>query len=196
MAEELAGVTSLLYELGLLKRYKRTGWLVAGVQNPESIAEHSFRTAIIAAVLASMEGGSPERAAFLGLLHDTQETRVTDIPYIGKRYLKAAPNEAVTADQVRSIPQRVAEALTGGVREYEAKESLEAACARDADKLECLLQALEYRDQGNKNMQGWIDSSLAALSTATAKELADQALRTGTLDWLAKALQDGQSQAP
>jgi DNA-binding GntR family transcriptional regulator len=27
-----------LYEVGLLKRYKRTGWLVAGVAAPESIA--------------------------------------------------------------------------------------------------------------------------------------------------------------
>jgi HD domain len=44
---ELEGLTNFLYEMGLLKRYKRTGWLVAGVDNPESIAEHSFRTAII-----------------------------------------------------------------------------------------------------------------------------------------------------
>ncbi|MFD9947155.1 HD family hydrolase [Nonomuraea sp. NPDC059023] len=191
MAEELAGITSLLYELGLLKRYKRTGWLVAGVRDPESIAEHSFRMAIIAAVLAAIEGGSPERAAFLGLLHDTQETRITDIPYIGKRYLTAASNEEVTADQVRALPERVAQALSGGVREYEANDSIEAACAHDADKLECLLQALEYRDQGHQNVQPWIDSSLAALATPTAKQLADQALRTGTLEWLTTALKDG-----
>src|SRR3954452_22938064 len=98
MAEELSRLAGLLYEIGLLKRYKRTGWLVAGVRDPESIADHSFRTAIIASVITVLEGGNPERAAFMSLFHDTQETRITDIPYIGKRYLKAAPNEDVSAD--------------------------------------------------------------------------------------------------
>ncbi|WP_433514594.1 HD domain-containing protein [Nonomuraea sp. CA-143628] len=188
MAEELSRLTGLLYEIGLLKRYKRTGWLVAGVRDPESIADHSFRTAVIASVITALEGGNPERAAFLSLFHDTQETRVTDIPYIGKRYLKAAPNEEVTADQVRGVPGPVAEMMGGAVGEYEEKSSLEAVCARDADKLECLIQAVEYREQGHQNVQPWIDSSLAALRTASAKRLADEVLSTGSLEWMTQVL--------
>ncbi|MGC5009387.1 HD domain-containing protein [Streptosporangium sp. DT93] len=188
MAEELPRLTGLLYEIGLLKRYKRTGWLVAGVQNPESIADHSFRTAIIASVITALEGGNPERAAFMSLFHDTQETRVTDIPYIGKRYLKTSPNEEVTADQVRGVPAVVAEMVSGAVGEYEEKTSLEAVCARDADKLECLIQAVEYREQGHQNVQPWIDSSLAALQTASAKRLADEVLSTGSLEWMTRVL--------
>lgn len=186
--EDLAGLSGLLYEIGLLKRYKRTGWLVAGVREPESIAEHSFRAAIIAAVLAAMEGADPQRAAFLSLFHDTQETRTTDIPYLGKRYLQVAPNEQVTADQVRDIPGPVADVITGAVDEYETKTSLEAVCARDADKLDCLMQAIEYRDQGHQNVQSWIDTSVAALATETGKRLAEEVQRTGSLDWLAHAL--------
>jgi putative hydrolase of HD superfamily len=34
----------------------------------------------------------------------------------------------------------------------------EAACARDAEKLECLLQAVEHREQGNQPTQAWIDT--------------------------------------
>ncbi|MFI7044358.1 HD family hydrolase [Streptosporangium sandarakinum] len=192
MAEELAKVADLLYEIGLLKRYKRTGWLVAGVRDPESIADHSFRTAIIASVITAMEGGNPERAAFMSLFHDTQETRVTDIPYIGKRYLKAAPNEEVTADQVHGIPETVAQMINGAVGEYEEKTSLEAVCARDADKLECLIQAVEYREQGHQNVQPWIDSSLAALKTASAKRLANEALSTGSLEWMTRLLNGDQ----
>ncbi|WP_433539859.1 HD domain-containing protein [Streptosporangium sandarakinum] len=192
MAEELAKVTDLLYEIGLLKRYKRTGWLIAGVRDPESIADHSFRTAIIASVITAMEGGNPERAAFMSLFHDTQETRVTDIPYIGKRYLKAAPNEEVTADQVHGTPETVAQMINGAVGEYEEKTSLEAVCARDADKLECLIQAVEYREQGHQNVQPWIDSSLAALKTASAKRLADEALSTGSLEWMTRLLNGDQ----
>jgi putative hydrolases of HD superfamily len=188
VTDDLAGLTGLLYEFGLLKRYKRTGWLVAGVGNPESIADHSFRAALIASVIAAMEGGNAERAAFLSLFHDTQESRVTDIPYIGKRYLQATSNEQVTDDQVANAPEPVARMMRDAVGEYEEKTSLEAVCARDADKLECLIQAIEYREQGNANVQPWIDSSLAGLKTVTGKKLAEEALRTGSLDWLAQVL--------
>ncbi|MEV4376870.1 HD domain-containing protein [Streptosporangium sp. NPDC049248] len=192
MAEEPSRLAGLLYEIGLLKRYRRTGWLVAGVRDPESIADHSFRTAIIASVITALEGGNPERAAFMSLFHDTQESRVTDIPYLAKPYLKAAQNEEVTADQVRGLPGPVAEMVSGAVEEYEEKTSLEAVCARDADKLECLIQAIEYREQGYQNMQPWIDSSLAALKTPSAKRLADEALGTGSLEWVTRVLNGDQ----
>ncbi|MDP4509094.1 HD domain-containing protein [Nonomuraea sp. NBC_00507] len=188
MTGDETGLAGLLYEFGLLKRYKRTGWHVAGVRDPESVAEHSFRAAIIAGMIAKLEGGDPERAAFMALFHDTQETRITDIPYIGKRYLTVAPNEEVTADQVRGVPEPVADMMRDAVAEYEEKASVEAVCARDADKLECLLQAVEYREQGHQNVQGWIDSSLAALTTPTGKRLAEEALRTGTLEWVTRVL--------
>jgi len=188
MERDMAHLAGLLYELGLLKRYKRTGWLVAGVGNPESVADHSFRAAVIASVIAKLEGGDPERAAFMSLFHDTQETRITDIPYIGKRYLEAVPNQRVTADQVRGVPESVANMIQDAVDEYEEKTTLEAVCARDADKLECLIQAVEYREQGHQNMQPWIDSSLAALTTATAKRLADEILGTGSLEWVYQVL--------
>jgi len=188
MERDMAHLAGLLYELGLLKRYKRTGWLVAGVGNPESVADHSFRAAVIASVIAKLEGGDPERAAFMSLFHDTQETRITDIPYIGKRYLEAVPNQRVTADQVQGVPESVANMIQDAVDEYEEKTTLEAVCARDADKLECLIQAVEYREQGHQNMQPWIDSSLAALTTATAKRLADEILGTGSLEWVHQVL--------
>jgi putative hydrolase of HD superfamily len=184
MSDELERLTGFVYEIGLLKRYKRTGWLIAGVSDPESIADHSFRAAALAAIVAAMEGAEPERAALLSLFHDSQETRLTDIPYLAKAYVKRAPNEQVTAEQTRGLPPVVADMISGGVAEYEDGASLEARCARDADKLDCLVQAVEYREQGNQNIQPWIDSSLAALRTASAKKLADAVLRGRSLDWL------------
>jgi 5'-deoxynucleotidase YfbR-like HD superfamily hydrolase len=88
---ELEGLTNFLYEMGLLKRYKRTGWMIAGIDNPESIAEHSFRTAIIGYLLAVMEGADPAKTAALCLFHDTQETRIGDVPSVGKAYVITAP---------------------------------------------------------------------------------------------------------
>ncbi|MET8043426.1 HD domain-containing protein [Micromonospora sp. NPDC005215] len=181
---DAAGAMNFIFEAGVLKRAARTGWWFAGVKQPESIAEHSFRTALIGMMLAAMEGADPARVSMLCVLHDTQETRITDIPHIAKRYLTAVPNTAVTADQVAACPPAVTEAITAAVAEYEAGETLEAVVARDADKLECLVQAVEYRHQGVDNVQRWIDSSRAALKTTSAHRLADAALSGQPLAWL------------
>src|SRR6202022_574957 len=45
--KQLAGAVTFLHEIGFLKRLPRTGWLMVGVERPESVAEHSFRAAII-----------------------------------------------------------------------------------------------------------------------------------------------------
>ncbi|WP_381804531.1 HD domain-containing protein [Streptomyces niveus] len=69
------------------------------------------------------------------------------------------------------------------VEEYENGDSLEVICAHDADKLECLIQAVEYREQGYSNVQGWIDSSLQKLKTASAQALAEAALNMTSVEW-------------
>jgi putative hydrolase of HD superfamily len=189
---EARDITGFLYEIGLLKRYERTGWSLAGVPVAESVADHSFRASVVASAIATMEGADPQRAAFLSLWHDSQETRTTDLPHLSKRYVTAATNEQVTSDQVRPLPPALAGMIHGAVMEYEAGETPEARCARDADKLECLLQAREYQDQGHSNVQPWIGSSIASLRTASAKQLADEALAQSSLDWLQRAREDPQ----
>lgn len=72
----------------------------------ESVAEHSFRASIIAAVIAVAEDADPQRAAFLALWHDTQETRTTDLHHLTKRYVTTAANKTVTGDQVRTLTAR------------------------------------------------------------------------------------------
>ncbi|AEB43769.1 HD domain-containing protein [Micromonospora maris] len=181
---DAAGAIRFIFEAGVLKRAARTGWWFAGIKHPESIAEHSFRTALIGMMLAAMEGADPARVSMLCVLHDTQETRITDIPHIAKRYLTAAPNTTVTADQVAACPPAVADLINAAVAEYEAGETPEAIVARDADKLECLIQAVEYRHQGIDNVQRWIDSSRTALKTTSAHRLADAALTGQPLAWL------------
>lgn len=189
MSGEPRDLTGFLYEIGLLKRYPRTGWSLAGVPEPESVAEHSFRASVVASVLAALEGADPQRAAFLALWHDTLQSRTTDLPHLAKRYVAATANETVTGDQVRPLPEAAAAMIRGAVAEYEAGQTPEARCARDADKLECLLQAREYADQGHQNLQPWIDSSVAGLGTATARQIAAEALTQNSLDWLARARQ-------
>ncbi|MFE7593021.1 HD family hydrolase [Kitasatospora sp. NPDC057512] len=181
--KQARGTASYLFEAGMLKRAKRQGWWIAGVKDPESVAEHSFRTGVIGAVLAMMEGADPAKVALLCLFHDTQETRVSDIPHISRRYLAAASNERVTADQVSAAHPAVVAGLQALVEEYENAENLEVTVAHDADKLECLIQAVEYREQGYQNVQPWIDSSLGSLKTESARALAEAALTMTSLEW-------------
>ncbi|MET7676946.1 HD domain-containing protein [Streptomyces seoulensis] len=186
--EQLAAVARFLYEAGTLKASKRTGWWMAGVRDPESVADHSWRTSLIATVIATLEGADPARAAFLATWHDSQETRTGDVNYLGRKYAPQADPEAVTADQVAGMPEILASRIRDLVAEYEAKETPEALCAQDADKLECLIQGIEYKTQGYANAQRWIDNSRARITTTTGQQLADAVLASDSLDWLRIAL--------
>ncbi|MFB6817044.1 HD family hydrolase [Streptomyces sp. NPDC056347] len=188
MADDLSAVGRFLYEAGTLKQTRRTGWWMAGVRDPESVAEHSWRASLIASVVAKLEGADPARAAFLAVWHDTQETRTGDVNHVGKKYAPAGDPQAVTADQTAGMPEALASTIRELVAEYEGGESPEAVCARDADKLECMLQGIEYKAQGYGNAQRWIDNSRARIATETGRRLADELLEQGTLDWLRTTL--------
>ncbi|MFE5296461.1 HD family hydrolase [Streptomyces sp. NPDC056632] len=188
MADDLSAVAHFLYEAGTLKNTRRTGWWMAGVRDAETVAEHSWRASLIASVIAKLEGADPARAALLAVWHDTQEARTGDVNYLGKKYSGSADPRRVTADQTAGMPELLASAVREVVAEYEDKESLEAICARDADKLECMLQGIEYRSQGYQSAQRWIDNSRRRLTTETAQRLAEELLSHDPLDWLRSSL--------
>ncbi|OII64422.1 HAD family hydrolase [Streptomyces sp. CC53] len=190
---DLSAVGRFLFEAGTLKHTKRTGWWMAGVRDPESVAEHAWRASLLASVIAELEGADPARAALMAVWHDSQESRTGDVNHLGKKYAPQADPAAVTADQTEGMPPRLASMVRRLVAEYEAKESAEAVCARDADKLECLLQGIEYREQGHAHAQRWIDNSRSRLKTETAQRLADELLQQNGLDWLRAALGERQA---
>jgi putative hydrolase of HD superfamily len=180
---ELHAMLRLCHEAGHLKRSKRTGWWVAGISDPESVAEHSWRTAIIGYFIALAEGADPERTATIGVFHDLAETRTGDIEYVGRHYVTTAPDDSITADQAAGLSSVMTDGLLSLVREGEARSSLESACARDADKLECLLQAREYERQGNGEVRQWAENMAEAVTTATGKALAVAALEGDPGEW-------------
>ena len=180
---DMSAMIRLCYEAGQLKRSRRTGWWRAGIRDPESVAEHSWRTAVIAYLIALAEGANPERAATIGVLHDLAESRTGDIEYVGRRYLTATDDETIAKDQAQDLPAAMTDAFLAVIRQAATVDSPEAACARDADKLECLLQAREYQRQGHQDVQEWIDNMSAAVRTETGKALAAAALKIDPGDW-------------
>jgi putative hydrolase of HD superfamily len=177
--DENTAIVSFGYEAGQLKKLPRAGWLLTGITSPESVADHSFRVAVLAYVIAVQEGANAERAATLGLFHDFPETRIGDVPSVGRPYVRTADPNKVVADQVAALPARLAAHITALIAEHESAKTpgatLESRCSRDADKLECLMQAREYQAQGNQLVQPWIDSMMAAVTTRTGIALAKTA---------------------
>jgi putative hydrolase of HD superfamily len=137
----------------------------------------------LAALIAAEEGADPARAAFLALWHDTQETRTGDLPHTATAYLTKPDPRQITADQTAKLPERSRELIRGAVDEYETRETLAARCAKDADKLEMLLQAVEYFDAGGARTGGWIDSARKDLYLETSRRIAEAATTLSPLSW-------------
>ncbi len=183
MPDQLRNIIPFMHEAGHLKRSVRQGWWIAGVRDPESVAEHSFRTAIIGYLIAMLEDASPEHAAVLGLFHDVPEARIGDIPSTGKCYISSLSPEQIAKDQTACLPAKLSERIVGLVAEFAKCDTAEARCAKDADKLECLLQAREYERQGFQDLQPWIDTMLCATRTASGKSLAVAACEVPPETW-------------
>ena len=179
----LSGVANFLHEMGQLKRLRRAGWLFIGVPDPETVAEHSFRVAIIGIALATLEGADPNRTAVLCLLHDSPESRIGDIEAVGRAYVATSSPEVVSTHQTSAMPDALAEVFQELVRAYESEDSIESQLAHDADKIETLLQAREYEAFGHHDTAEWQESSTVALRTEAAKELAAGIVSTTPREW-------------
>ena len=177
-----------VFELGQLKRVQRSGWWAAGIREAESVAEHSFRVIALAYLLASLveEEVDAERAVAMSIFHDLAETRTNDLHGLASRYFanRGEVEERVVTEQTTKLPEPLPERLQNLLAEYEAGSSLEAKIARDADRLECLLEAREYAElYGEQTTREWVESSRARLLTSAARELAAECERVRPSDW-------------
>lgn len=72
-------ILNFLIKIKKLEKLRRTGWILMGVKNPETVAEHTFRLAILAAFLAEKMRLNIERAIKIALFHDLCEVYSGDI---------------------------------------------------------------------------------------------------------------------
>ncbi len=159
-------------EAGLLKRVKRSGWWVAGIDEPESVADHSFRTAVIGYYLAFCEGADPFKVVTMCLFNDIHEARINDLHKMGHFYIDfKQAEEKVFQDQMRRLDQKVTAHLQSLRAEYTEQHSQASLLARDADILECLIQAKEYVDHGYLEAKRFFQKAPQHLQTASAKKM-------------------------
>jgi len=168
-------IVDFLFESGILKLIPRSGWFKIGIKDPESVAEHSFRTALISFIIAYLETKDFDKACkacLLGLIHDLNEARTLDLHKLSRRYVEVDFDE-VLREQLKMLPKELAEKI-------ERLEELNDF-VKDADKLELLLQAKEYSEvypsamEYTKNLE---------FKTETAKKLAEIIKQSDHRWWL------------
>ncbi|MFH0732359.1 MAG: HD domain-containing protein [Candidatus Omnitrophota bacterium] len=187
-SKEKASIRNMLNfisEAGMLKRVSRSGWSVLGIKNAESVADHSFRCAVIAYVLARMENVEPYKALLMALFNDIQEARITDLHKMAQRYIKdvEAVEDSAFYKQIGFLPENLKKELSAMRNEYTRQNTAESVIARDADILECLIQAKEYYQHGFLEAAKFMKGAPQFLKTKSAKNLWRLARKNDTSRW-------------
>jgi len=176
----MKNLANYFFEVGMLKRTPRTGFQFLG-SGAESVAEHSFRTAIIGHALARLDGTvDAGRVVQLCLFHDVPEARTGDLNYVNKKYVKVDDERAVE-DLARTLPFGTEYRET--IVEFESRESAEACLAHDADQLEMILALKEHKDLGNRYADEWYPFAVRRLKTEIARQLAESIWTTDSSLW-------------
>jgi len=177
-------VLDFVAEAGMLKQVRRSGWSVLGIRDAESVADHSFRCAVIGYLLSRLEGTDSFAVLLMTLFNDIQEARITDLHKMAQRYIDGEEAEDKSfVEQMRRLPEEIRSELTGLRKEYRAQRSRESVVARDADILECLIQAKEYYEHGFLGAKNFMKKAPRFLKTWSAKALWRLAKRRPVNDW-------------
>ncbi|KAK6783647.1 hypothetical protein RDI58_017101 [Solanum bulbocastanum] len=160
-----------------LKTTKREGWVRRGVNNPESIADHMYRMGVMALIAADLPGVDRDKCVKMAIVHDIAEAIVGDI----------TPADGVPKDEKsrreRAALEDMCKLLGGGSRakeisdlwmEYEENSSLEAKVVKDFDKVEMILQALEYENEQGKDLEEFFQSTAGKFQTEVGKAWASE----------------------
>ncbi|KAJ6803962.1 HD domain-containing protein 2-like [Iris pallida] len=155
-----------------LKTTKRTGWIRRGVHSPESVADHMYRMGVMALVAADVPGADRDKLVKMAIVHDIAEAIVGDItPSDGVPKLEKSRREREALDHMCNL-------LGGGSRakeigdlwmEYEENSTLEAKIVKDFDKVEMILQALEYENEQGMNLDEFFQSTSGKFTTDVGK---------------------------
>lgn len=154
---------AFLSSLAKLKAIPRSGWISHGValQDVESVADHSFSTCALSLLLADLEGRTGksvdvERVLRMAVLHDMPESLTFDISKEYLRYL-GQRGRVIKSELERAAWKQIADGLKEPVlrrtytrlqREFEEERTIESRLVHAADRLDILLQVIEYRRRG------------------------------------------------
>lgn len=180
LEDTMKALINFLFEVGMLKKTPRSGYQFLG-SGQESVAEHSFRTAIIGYLLSLQEAHADlQKTILMCLFHDLPEARTGDLNYVNKRYVRVNEERAVR-DLAQDLPCE--KDIVTLIREFNQGRSSEAKIARDADQLDLILELKEQQDLGNKYAVEWLRYAVQRLQTVAAKDMASEIMKTDSTEW-------------
>ncbi|XP_024980371.1 HD domain-containing protein 2 isoform X1 [Cynara cardunculus var. scolymus] len=160
-----------------LKSTKRAGWVKRDIRGPESIADHMYRMGLMALIASDAPGVNRDKCIKMAIVHDIAEAIVGDItPSDGVPKLEKSRREKEALDHMCKL-------LGGGPRaeeiyelwmEYEENSTTEAKVVKDFDKIEMILQALEYENEQDKDLEEFFQSTAGKFQTDVGKAWASE----------------------
>ncbi|MCJ7805880.1 HD domain-containing protein [Patescibacteria group bacterium] len=144
-------LVDLFDKAGTLKDVKRTGWVLKGVEDAESVADHTWRMCLCCVLLAD-KNVDKQKLVEMCIVHDLGEIEVGDIKWeTGKKVLfSPTPKRGKELAVVKEIFGK----LAGGrkyinlLKEFNEQKTPEAKLLKQIEKVEMTLQALEYEKRG------------------------------------------------
>jgi putative hydrolase of HD superfamily len=167
-------VVALAMKGEILKNLDRTGWILAGVDKSqiESVAEHSFGTALISLLLASQceqDGFKIDigRVLTMAVLHDLAESETSDLvinqdaPDSHMQLRNKIKAETQAMSEILGPLSNVGESLLSLWDEIQKQTSLEARVVISSDILDMLIHAVALERAGiaPSSLSGFFESS-------------------------------------
>jgi putative hydrolase of HD superfamily len=145
-------VLNFLQRAGALKETLRAGWVEAGIDNVESVADHSYCCAILAMLFGDLKGLDTEKMIRMALLHDIHESVLGDLtPTQKSKTLQSEMAQLKAIQEVlSSLPQNLKAEYSHLVKDYHDQTSPEARLVAQLDKLEMAVQAVKYGNRGHR----------------------------------------------
>ena len=134
--------------LGFLKRIKRTGWVDVGIYEPESVADHIFRTTFLCMIYADINSINPMKMIRMALIHDIPEAVIGDLMPSQKNKKTKQEEKNVILKIFELLPDKTREKYFRVWKEYQDGLTREAKAVRQIDKIEMALQVKEYEKLG------------------------------------------------
>jgi putative hydrolases of HD superfamily len=167
-------VLDFAFVLGKLKKIKRTGWVKFRIPNPESVAEHSFRLAVLVTFLAPQVGANTEKSIKMALIHDLGEAEIGDV--ITTRGKKVIVNLSKKIAKERKALLKILNLLDKEeyiklFDEYEENKTKEAKLVKQLDELEVAIQAYEYEKEHKIDLSEFFESNRSVIKDNYLKKI-------------------------
>lgn len=161
-------------DIDSLKHSERQGWKDIGVSGTrDTIASHSFGAALLGWSLAEEEKLDSDRVVKMLVMHDLIMSYVDDYTPEDEGFDSKREKEDEMAEKLFSdIPENIRGEFKDLFREFQNEKTDESELAHEADKLDTLLQALNYSEElGENHLEEFLESYRDYFRTETGKKI-------------------------